>query len=255
MPAAKVLEPEPAHGPRRTPERVRTRRPGLERNGPGRAGPERIGRERAKAGGTGRERAGPKRAGPERDKPERTRPERPGPDLTGPGRDQARRACGADSQLRVPAVRKGRARSCPLDPDRDRDWDRDLDLGQGCTASTGRRARSTGRGTGAGPEPAQRDPRRAARTSEISHRAFTVIRPDPVRRREIQRKAEAELAALEDLRLSRTTAFVCFPPSSVGGCLSLQEVRLKQQEEMLKARRRSKKPPSIVVGETPETNK
>nr|XP_057916328.1 epithelial-stromal interaction protein 1-like [Doryrhamphus excisus] len=71
-----------------------------------------------------------------------------------------------------------------------------------------------------------------------SHRAYTVIPPNPKKRQEIQRKAEAELAALEELRLSRTMANVTIKPSSVGGCMSLEEVRLKQQQEMMQANRK-----------------
>uniref|UniRef100_A0A673ASX0 Uncharacterized protein n=1 Tax=Sphaeramia orbicularis TaxID=375764 RepID=A0A673ASX0_9TELE len=48
------------------------------------------------------------------------------------------------------------------------------------------------------------------------HKAFTVIPPNPKKRQEIQRKAEAELAALEELRLSRAMAYVSINPSSVG---------------------------------------
>lgn len=73
-----------------------------------------------------------------------------------------------------------------------------------------------------------------------SHKAFTVIPPNPKKRKEIQKKAEAELAALEDLRLSRAMAYVSINPSSVGGCLSLEEVRLKQQKEMEDRRRQRK---------------
>ncbi|XP_077410543.1 uncharacterized protein LOC144040305 isoform X2 [Vanacampus margaritifer] len=49
-----------------------------------------------------------------------------------------------------------------------------------------------------------------------SHKAFTVIPPNPKKRRDIQKKAEAELAALEELRLSRAMAYVNIQPSSVG---------------------------------------
>ncbi|MEQ2268625.1 hypothetical protein XENORESO_008104 [Xenotaenia resolanae] len=73
-----------------------------------------------------------------------------------------------------------------------------------------------------------------------SHKAFTVIPPNPKKRREIQKKAEAELAALEELRLSRAMAYVSINPSSVGGCMSLEEVRLKQQQEMMQAKRKQK---------------
>lgn len=76
-------------------------------------------------------------------------------------------------------------------------------------------------------------------------------------------EAEAELAALEELRLSRAMAYVSINPSSVGetperlaggaftaasltalctafagGCMSLEEVRLKQQQEMMQAKRK-----------------
>uniref|UniRef100_A0A3B3VHF4 Translation initiation factor IF-2-like n=1 Tax=Poecilia latipinna TaxID=48699 RepID=A0A3B3VHF4_9TELE len=74
----------------------------------------------------------------------------------------------------------------------------------------------------------------------FSHKAFTVIPPNPKKRREIQKKAEAELAALEELRLSRAMAYVSINPSSVGGCMSLEEVRLKQQQEMMQAKRKQK---------------
>ncbi|KAK2870188.1 hypothetical protein QQF64_021854 [Cirrhinus molitorella] len=69
--------------------------------------------------------------------------------------------------------------------------------------------------------------------SEIhSQKAFTVFAPNPKKRQDIQQKAEAELAALEDLRLSRAMGYISISPSTVGGCLTLEEVRAKQQEEM-----------------------
>ncbi|KAJ8010798.1 hypothetical protein DPEC_G00078880 [Dallia pectoralis] len=53
-----------------------------------------------------------------------------------------------------------------------------------------------------------------------SHNAFTVIPPNPKKRTEIKQKAEAELAALEDLRLSRAIPYVSIEPSSVAkACL------------------------------------
>ncbi|XP_029955082.1 transmembrane protease serine 13 [Salarias fasciatus] len=254
MPAAKVLEPEPAQGPRKAPERVRTQRTGPERHKPERTGPARARPERTRPERAGPERTRPERTGAGRGRPERTsreraRPERPGPERarperTGPERARPERVNG-DAQLRVPAVRNGRTRSCP------RDQDRDLDLGQGRAASSRRdrevpgptrRTRSSSAvasrppGKRTGPEPAQRELRRGVRT-EDSHKAFTVFPPNPKKRRDIQRKAEAELAALEDLRLSRALSYVSISPSSVGGCLTLQQVRLRQQQEMLQARR------------------
>ncbi|KAL2085269.1 hypothetical protein ACEWY4_018589 [Coilia grayii] len=71
-----------------------------------------------------------------------------------------------------------------------------------------------------------------------SHRAFTVIPPNPKKRSEIQKKAEAELAALEDLRLSRAMGYISLAPSSVGGCLTLEEVRKKQQQELQTRRKK-----------------
>lgn len=53
-------------------------------------------------------------------------------------------------------------------------------------------------------------------------------------------EAEAELAALEALRLSRAMAYVSINPSRVGGCMSLEEVRSKQQQEMMQAKRKQK---------------
>ncbi|KAI4901222.1 hypothetical protein NFI96_013729, partial [Prochilodus magdalenae] len=55
-----------------------------------------------------------------------------------------------------------------------------------------------------------------ARSEVHSHTAFTVFAPNPKKRRDIQRKAEAELAALEDLRLSRAVNYVSISPSAVG---------------------------------------
>ncbi|KAJ8394972.1 hypothetical protein AAFF_G00039230 [Aldrovandia affinis] len=63
-----------------------------------------------------------------------------------------------------------------------------------------------------------------------SGKAFTVIAPNPKKRHEIKQKAEAELAALEDFKLSRAMGYMSIAPSTVGGCLTLEEVRNKQQE-------------------------
>ncbi|KAK9953199.1 hypothetical protein ABG768_017216 [Culter alburnus] len=70
-----------------------------------------------------------------------------------------------------------------------------------------------------------------------SQEAFTVFAPNPKKRQDIQQKAEAELAALEDLRLSRAMGYISISPSTVGGCLTLEEVRAKQQQEMQIKRR------------------
>uniref|UniRef100_A0A3B5PSW6 Transcriptional regulatory protein AlgP-like n=1 Tax=Xiphophorus maculatus TaxID=8083 RepID=A0A3B5PSW6_XIPMA len=107
------------------------------------------------------------------------------------------------------------------------------------------------RSSSAAPKPAgakpRTEPERRRASSSVrqpdaregaGHKAFTVIPPNPKKRREIQKKAEAELAALEELRLSRAMAYVSINPSSVGGCMSLEEVRLKQQQEMMQAKRK-----------------
>ncbi|KAI1891311.1 hypothetical protein AGOR_G00142490 [Albula goreensis] len=65
-----------------------------------------------------------------------------------------------------------------------------------------------------------------------SHKPFTVIAPNPKKRHEIQQKAEAELVALEEYKLSRAMGYVSIAPSTVGGCLTLEEARNKQQQEM-----------------------
>uniref|UniRef100_A0AAY4EZE4 Uncharacterized protein n=1 Tax=Denticeps clupeoides TaxID=299321 RepID=A0AAY4EZE4_9TELE len=70
-----------------------------------------------------------------------------------------------------------------------------------------------------------------------SHKAFTVFPPNPKKRNEIQKNAEAELAALEDLRLSRAMGYISLTPGTVGGSLTLEEVRSKQQQEMQMKRR------------------
>ncbi|XP_053198783.1 uncharacterized protein zgc:194621 [Scomber japonicus] len=187
---------------------------------------------------------------------------------------------GAENERKVPAVRKSRAASCPRCPPQQQQQQQQQQRGRlGATGASrtncARRARSSStapRLTGTGPKanpdcrkgsssvshaaavslksgeassgcPVQREPRslRAeAKYANQSHKAFTVIPPNPKKRREIQRKAEAELAALEELRLSRAMAYVSINPSSVGGCLSLEEVRLKQQQEMMRARSRKR---------------
>ncbi|KAM8731032.1 uncharacterized protein AB9X84_025604 isoform 1-T1 [Acanthopagrus schlegelii] len=182
---------------------------------------------------------------------------------------------GARAELQPPAVRKSRASSCPrCPPPRGR-----CERGTGAQrtalrASCERRTRSSSTApkttktttsnwprtnpacrtavthAAVGPkcretsaEPGQRD-QRSVRTetkhTSHSHKAFTVIPPNPKKRREIQRKAEAELAALEELRLSRAMAYVSINPSTVGGCMSLEEVRSKQQQEMMQAKRKQK---------------
>ncbi|XP_008395136.1 translation initiation factor IF-2 [Poecilia reticulata] len=97
----------------------------------------------------------------------------------------------------------------------------------------------------------QRGPGPGGRPAIQSHKAFTVIPPNPKKRREIQKKAEAELAALEELRLSRAMAYVSINPSSVGGCMSLEEVRLKQQQEMMQAKRKQKQVRKQLMEEAP----
>uniref|UniRef100_A0A3Q3X047 Uncharacterized protein n=1 Tax=Mola mola TaxID=94237 RepID=A0A3Q3X047_MOLML len=138
-----------------------------------------------------------------------------------------RAAAGAAGGLKVPAVRRSRASSCPVSPQRD-----------GRERSSGARSCDRGVTSRSTANPDCGETRSVRHAAVQSHRAFTVIPPDPNKRREIQRKAEAELAALEELRLSRAMAFVSINPSSVGGCMSLEEVRLKQQQEMMQAKRK-----------------
>ncbi|XP_051970852.1 uncharacterized protein zgc:194621 [Xyrauchen texanus] len=99
--------------------------------------------------------------------------------------------------------------------------------------------------TSANLKPATSAPKEPPKPNSYSHvlyeihsqKAFTVFAPNPKKRQDIQQKAEAELAALEDLRLSRAMGYISIPPSTVGGCLTLEEVRAKQQQEMQISRR------------------
>ncbi|XP_008296837.1 epithelial-stromal interaction protein 1 [Stegastes partitus] len=189
------------------------------------------------------------------------------PDGRKPGRPGA--AGGAESHLKVAAVRKSRASSCPRNEKTKTGTSTSTGL-QGSSSGTRTRSSSTApRGTEKSPR-ATRDCRGASsavrhreaaaaaaaaqreqRGGSQSHKAFTVIPPNPKKRREIQRKAEAELAALEELRLSRAMAYVSINPSSVGGCMSLEEVRLKQQQEMMQAKRKHKPVKQQVMEEAP----
>ncbi|XP_051249410.1 uncharacterized protein zgc:194621 [Dicentrarchus labrax] len=193
---------------------------------------------------------------------------------------------GAESDLRLPAVRKSRASSCPRCPQRGDRSERSTGAQRtafktNCERRT--RSRSTAptvtshwprtnpdhrKGTNSVKHPAaahpecremvsacpgpreQRGGRAEAKHASQSHKAFTVIPPNPKKRREIQKKAEAELAALEELRLSRAMAYVSIDPSSVGGCMSLEEVRSKQQQEMMQAKRKQKPMKTQVMEQT-----
>ncbi|KAM7369571.1 hypothetical protein PAMP_010888 [Pampus punctatissimus] len=163
---------------------------------------------------------------------------------------------GAERELKAPVVRKSRAASCPRCPQRG-----------GCdgAAKTRSRSRSSAPRPAATRTTTNPDHRKATSCVKLaavscpvhrepkyesqSHKAFTVIPPNPKKRREMQRKAEAELAALEELRLSRAMAYVSINPSSVGGCMSLEEVRLKQQQEMMQARRKQQQVKKQVIQE------
>ncbi|XP_066517475.1 uncharacterized protein zgc:194621 [Hoplias malabaricus] len=100
----------------------------------------------------------------------------------------------------------------------------------------------------------QRSTQPKAHYETQSNKAFTVFAPNPKKRQDIQKKAEAELAALEDLRLSLAMNYVSISPTAVGGCLTLEEVRIKQQQEMqIKKRQKQMKkytlePSPMVLG-------
>ncbi|XP_005948666.1 uncharacterized protein zgc:194621 [Haplochromis burtoni] len=194
-------------------------------------------------------------------------------DTTRKTQERPKAAKEAQSELRVPAVRKSRASSCPRNPQPER-CQRPTGGPQGSPSKPGSERRT--RSTSTAPKPPQncskanRDCRRAndaavepkyqreERTvraeakyaTSHSNKAFTVIPPNPKKRREIQKKAEAELAALEELRLSRAMAYVSINPSSVGGCMSLEEVRSKQQQEMMLAKKKQKPMKKPVLEET-----
>uniref|UniRef100_A0A8C7WNA3 Epithelial-stromal interaction protein 1 n=1 Tax=Oryzias sinensis TaxID=183150 RepID=A0A8C7WNA3_9TELE len=190
-----------------------------------------------------------------------------------PGR--ATEAGAEDSKPKAATVRKNRASSCPRSAQQlprgrsDKAADRREEVRPSCerrTRSTApkptengsrtnpdtRRATSSvrqGAATSACPRQKEQKGVREAKLLIQSNKAFTVIPPNPKKRREIQKKAEAELAALEELRLSRAMTYVSIDPSSVGGCMSLEEVRLKQQQEMMQAKRKQKQMKKQVVEE------
>nr|XP_046227206.1 uncharacterized protein zgc:194621 isoform X2 [Scatophagus argus] len=197
---------------------------------------------------------------------------------------KVRAAHEAQSELQVPAVRKSRASSCPRCPQRDvcerstgaqrtafktscerraRSSSTVSKTTENCPRANPdhRRATSCVKHAAANPKcpqitacPGQserRSVRAETKHASQSHKAFTVIPPNPKKRREIQRKAEAELAALEELRLSRAMAYVSINPSSVGGCMTLEEVRSKQQQEMMQAKRKHKPMKTHVMERTP----
>lgn len=186
---------------------------------------------------------------------------------------KVRAVSGVQSELQVPArPGKNRASSCPRSPQPDRSQRSERRARSSSTAPKttanwprtnpdNRKTTSPARHVAVNPKgretsacPGQRE-QRGTRTESgragHSHKAFTVIPPNPKKRREIQRKAEAELAALEELRLSRAMAYVSISPSSVGGCMSLEEVRLKQQQEMMQAKRKQKPMKTQVIEQTP----
>ncbi|XP_051543291.1 uncharacterized protein zgc:194621 [Myxocyprinus asiaticus] len=113
-------------------------------------------------------------------------------------------------------------------------------------------------GTSAKLKPATSAPKEQPKPKTYSHvlyeihsqKAFTVFAPNPKKRQDIQQKAEAELAALEDLRLSRAMGYISISPSTVGGCLTLEEVRAKQQQEM-QIRRRQKQVKNFILETAP----
>ncbi|KAK5898019.1 hypothetical protein CgunFtcFv8_015473 [Champsocephalus gunnari] len=169
---------------------------------------------------------------------------------------------GTTSEPIVSSVRKSRASSCQRCPQREKGEGGTVVRGPARKPSCERRGRSSSTAPRAATKWPRTDPDYRRRGSSVdpkcrelieqqgvraeskhvshSNKAFTVIPPNPNKRREIQRKAEAELAALEELRLSRAMAFVSISPSTVGGCMSLEEVRLKQQQEMMQAKRKHK---------------
>ncbi|XP_007232739.2 uncharacterized protein zgc:194621 [Astyanax mexicanus] len=120
--------------------------------------------------------------------------------------------------------------------------------GTACKLQTRAQSRPAARGAA---QPQNTPSTRSHTHCEIhSHKAFTVFAPNPKKRQDIQRKAEAELAALEDLRLSKAMGYVSISPSAVGGSLTLEEVRKKQQQEM-QTQRRQKQTKKYVLGTSP----
>ncbi|XP_073719818.1 uncharacterized protein [Misgurnus anguillicaudatus] len=95
----------------------------------------------------------------------------------------------------------------------------------------------------------QQKPKARALCKTNSQKAFTVFTPNPRKRQDIQQKAAAELAALEELRLSRAMGYISIS-STVGGCSTLEEVRAKQQQEM-QIKRRQKQVKKHILQPSP----
>ncbi|XP_054479300.1 uncharacterized protein zgc:194621 [Anoplopoma fimbria] len=164
----------------------------------------------------------------------------------------------ARRELKIPEVRESRAASCKRCLQRGRceaKLSRERRSKSGCNAPKTPVNQQHRRATSSSVKPPAVTPKApqemsTCRPASQSNKAFTVIPPNSKKRREIQKKAEAELAALEELRLSRAMAYVSINPSSVGGCLSLEEVRLKQQQEMMQAKRKQKPVRKQVMEQT-----
>uniref|UniRef100_UPI00398E317D putative per-hexamer repeat protein 5 n=1 Tax=Pristiophorus japonicus TaxID=55135 RepID=UPI00398E317D len=77
-------------------------------------------------------------------------------------------------------------------------------------------------------------PQKSAQKTTHSYGAYSVTVPDQKKRSDLQKKAAAELAALEKLK-RQNIGHVSITPSTVGGTLTQEEVRRKQQLDFSKA--------------------
>ncbi|KAJ4925603.1 hypothetical protein JOQ06_018329 [Pogonophryne albipinna] len=133
-----------------------------------------------------------------------------------------------------------RASSCQRCPQREKGEGGTVVRGPARKPSCERRGRSSSTAPRTATKWPRTDPDYRRRGSSVDPKCRELIEQQGVRaeskhvshRREIKKKAEAELAALEELRLSRAMAFVSISPT-VGGCMSLEE-------EMMQAKRKHK---------------
>ncbi|XP_051874323.1 rRNA 2'-O-methyltransferase fibrillarin-like [Pristis pectinata] len=88
-------------------------------------------------------------------------------------------------------------------------------------------------------------PHKSGQKTTHCYGAYSVTVPDQKKRIDLQKKAAAELAALEKLK-HRSIGQVSIIPSAVGGTLTQEEVRKKQQLAIDKARAKQNSTPMSV---------
>ncbi|XP_041064202.1 uncharacterized protein zgc:194621 [Carcharodon carcharias] len=98
-------------------------------------------------------------------------------------------------------------------------------VGKGCTTVSRRYVATHQKST----------PQKSAQKTIHSYGAYSVTVPDKKKWSDLQKKADAELAALDKLK-RRNNGHVSITPSTVGGTLTQEEVRRRQQQDFNKAK-------------------